>query len=80
MSITEVEAVIVDELQAAGHTTEETLCPCTKFDELGLDSLDKVELVQRVEDRAMNDVPKEVYKQIHSIHDLAVVLGDALEV
>ena len=76
MSIDDVHQVIVDELQKHGHTLSDDLCPCTTFDELDLDSLDKVELIQGIEDRVLNDVPREVYPRLQTLRDVAIVLAD----
>lgn len=74
------ETLIADVLREFGHTEAEQLCPCTRFEEdLGLDSMDKVEAVSTVEDRSGIDVPAEIYPHLKTVRDLALVIANPQE-
>lgn len=53
---------------------EENISPETTLDELGLDSIDLVDLIMTVEDAFSVSVPDEEFENIKSVSDIAEII------
>lgn len=76
MTASEATAAIIDVLRDREYDVPDPCPDTTTFEEIGLDSLDKVELVQLVEDYAGGELSREQFQQIKTIHHLAEALAN----
>lgn len=54
------------------------ISPESTFDQLGLDSLDGVEIVYEIEERFGVTIPNEAARGVRSVHDVIVALREHL--
>ena len=51
----------------------------TRFEELGIDSLDVVEILMSIEDEYGIEIPEEATLSVHTVGDIAGVISELIE-
>lgn len=65
--------IIASQLATLLHIPESTITPDTTIYDLGMDSLDMIELLTTVEDKYKIDIPEDIFMKAKTIKDLVVI-------
>ena len=79
MEMETIQQHCIELIAAAKKVPRETLSPASTFDEIGLDSLDKVTLAFDVEEAYDIAIPESALAMVHSIGEMAAAIQQAVE-